>query len=260
MVLFFNEAQRFAALWRSYRWSTISSVVVHAIIFPVLMLLFDSLAARYGSGYGAARQLQSLIGFLVWYLCMKLMVAMPTMVEEESVLGTLENVVLTAVAFEKTLVLRTVVMMLRLGLETALLGTVLSLALGLTLSFTPGTAFVTLLLLLGSCGVGFALAGLALIHKSVSSVSSVIGNLALLLSGALVPLDGLGTIFIVLKYSFPMTWGISMLRQITNSPGFLNSAELAGLTLQTLLLLAAGWLIFSTCLQRARQQGVMASH
>jgi len=260
MVLFLNEAQRFAALWRSYRWSTISSVVVHAVIFPVLMLLFDSLASRYGSSYGAVRQLQSLIGFLVWYLCMKLIVAIPTMIEDESVVGTLENVVLTAIAFEKTVVLRTAVMMFRLGLETALLGFILSLFLGLTLSFTPGMVLVMLLLLLGSCGVGFALAGLALIHKSVSSVSSVIGNLALLLSGALVPLDGLGTIFIVLKYSFPMTWGISMLRQITNSPGFLNSAELAGLTLQTLLLLAAGWLIFSTCLQRARQQGAMASH
>ena len=260
MVLFLNEAQRFAALWRSYRWSTISSVVIHAIIFPVLMLLFDSLAARYGSGYGAARQLQSLIGFLVWYLCMKLMVAMPTMVEEESVLGTLENVVLTAVAFEKTLVLRTVVVMLRLGLETALLGTVLSLLLGLTLSFTPGMAFVTLLLLLGSCGVGFALAGLAMLYKSVSSISSVIGNLALLLSGALVPLDGLGMIFTVLKYGFPMTWGISLLRQTTFLPRFVNTTELAGLTLQTLLMLGVGLLIFSTCLRRARIISVLSSH
>ena len=260
MLLFLNEAQRFAALWRSYRWSTISSVVVHAIIFPVLMLLFDSLASRYGSEYGAVRQLQSLIGFLVWYLCMKLMVAIPTMVEEESVVGTLENIILTNVTFEKTLILRTIVMLLRLGLETALLATVLSLALGLTLTFTPATSFITLLLLLGSCGVGFALAGLALLYKSVSSVSSVIGNLALLLSGALVPLDGLGAIFTVLKYCFPMTWGISLLRQMAFLPGFVNTSELAGLTMHTLLMLGIGWLIFSTCLQQARQQGALASH
>ena len=260
MTLFLNEAQRFTALWRSYRWSTISSVVVHAIIFPVLMLLFDSLATRYGSDYGAARQLQSLIGFLVWYLCMKLMVAIPTMVEEEAVVGTLENITLTNVAFEKTLILRTVVMTLRLVLETALLATVLSLALGLTLTSTPATSFITLLLLLGSCGVGFALAGLALLYKSVSSVSSVIGNLALLLSGALVPLDGLGPIFTVLKYGFPMTWGISLLRQMTFLPGVLNTIEVAGLTLHTLLILVIGWLILATCLQRARQQGALASH
>ncbi len=260
MVLFLNEAQRFAALWRSYRWSTISSVVVHAVIFPVLMLLFDSLASRYGSSYGAVRQLQSLIGFLVWYLCMKIIVAIPTMIEDESVFGTLENVVLTAIPFQKTVVLRTVVMMLRLGLETALLGFILSLFLGLTLSFTPGMAFVMLLLLLGSCGVGFALAGLALIHKSVSTLSSVIGNLALLLSGALVPLDGLGMIFIILKYSFPMTWGISLLRQLTLTPGLLNTAELAGLTLQTMAMLGLGWLVFSRCLQRARGQGGLASY
>lgn len=260
MTLFLNEAQRFTALWRSYRWSTISSVVVHAIIFPVLMLLFDSLATRYGSEYGAARQLQSLIGFLVWYLCMKLMVAIPTMVEEESVMGTLENITLTTVTFQKTLILRTIVMLLRLGLETALLSTILSLALGLTLTFTAATIFITLLLLLGSCGVGFALAGLALLYKSVSSISSVIGNLALLLSGALVPLDGLGLIFTVLKYGFPMTWGISLLRQMTFLSGFVNIAELAGLTLHTLFMLGIGWLVFSTCLQRARRQGALTSH
>ncbi|MFZ1397476.1 MAG: ABC transporter permease [Candidatus Promineifilaceae bacterium] len=260
MTLFLNEAQRFTALWRSYRWSTISSIVIHAIIFPVLMLLFDSLATRYGSDYGTDRQLQSLIGFLVWYLCMKLMVAILTMVEEESVVGTLENIILTNVSFEKTLVLRTVVMTLRLGLETALLATVLSLALGLTLTFTPATILITLLLLLGSCGVGFALAGLALLYKSVSSVSSVIGNLALLLSGALVPLDGLGPIFTVMKYGFPMTWGISLLRQMTFLPGFVNIAELAGLTLHTLFMLGIGWLVFSTCLQRARRQGALSSH
>ena len=260
MLLFLNEARRFTALWRSYRWSTISSIVIHAIIFPVLMLLFDSLATRYGSDYGAARQLQSLIGFLVWYLCMKLMVAIPTIVEEESVVGTLENITLTTVAFEKTLILRTIVMTLRLGLETALLATVLSLALGLTLPFTPATIFITLLLLLGSCGVGFALAGLALLYKSVSSVSSVIGNLALLLSGALVPLDGLGTIFTILKYGFPMTWGISLLRQMTFLPGFLNTTEILGLTLHTLIVLGVGWLVFSACLQQARRQGALASH
>ena len=151
-------------------------------------------------------------------------------------------------------------MMLRLGLETSLLATVLSLILGLSLIFTPVTIFITLLLLLGSYGVGLVLTGLALLYKSVSSVSSVIGNLALLLSGALVPIDGLGAIFTVLKYCFPMAWGISLLRKATFLPGFLNPAELAGLTLQTLFLLGIGWLIFLTCLQQARQQGALASH
>ncbi|MEZ4594923.1 MAG: hypothetical protein R3D55_27840 [Chloroflexota bacterium] len=260
MTLFLNEAQRFTALWRSYRWSTISSVVVHAIIFPVLMLLFDSLATRYGSDYGAARQLQSLIGFLVWYVCMKVMVAIPTMVEEESVVGTLENITLTTVAFQKTLILRTVVMTLRLGLETALLATVLSLALGLTLTFTPATILITLLLLLGSWGAGFALA----IRRCFTKASAVLAaSLAVWLcccQALWCPLDGLGPIFTVLKYGFPMTWGISLLRQMTFLPGFVNIAELAGLTLHTLFMLGIGWLVFSTCLQRARRQGALSSH
>lgn len=261
MILFLNEAQRLAALWRSYRWSTISSVVVHAIIFPVLMLLFDSLASRYGSGYGASRQMQSLIGFLVWYLCMKVMVSVPTMIEEEAVWGTLENIALSAHALEKTLILRTLVMALRLGLETALLGSVLSLVLGLTrIMIAPYGVFVAFLLLLSSCGIGFALAGLALLYKSVSSLSSVVGNLALLLSGALVPLDGLGAVFTLLKYGFPMTWGISLLRQMTIAPAFFERAEIIGLTLHTVIVIGIGWLVFLFCFQLAKEQGSLASY
>ena len=106
----------------------------------------------------------------------------------------------------------------------------------------PATISTTLLLLLESRDVGFALAGQALFYKSVSNVSGVIGKLALLLSGALVPLDGLGAVFIILKYGFPMTWGISLLRKMTLLLGLLNTVEFAGLTLQTLLILgAAGW-------------------
>ncbi len=260
ITLFLNETHRLLALWRSYRWSTVSSFVVHLLIFPVLMLLFDNLAVRYGSSYGQGRQLQSLIGFLVWHLCMKVMVAIPTMVEEEAVLGTLENVVLASGALLKTIVLRTIVISFRFGVETLLLGLVLSKVMGLTLPFSASMLLVTLLLLVSTCGVGLTLAGLALLYKSVRSVTSVIGNLALLLSGALVPLDGLGNIFVLLKYIFPMTWGITTLRKLAVSSNFLHTADLAGLTLQAMIMLGVGMIVFSNCLQRARVQGTLATH
>lgn len=260
MVLLLNEFQRFAALWRSYRWSTISSLVVHIIIFPILMMLFDNLAGRYGSGYGSVRQLQSLLGFLVWYLCMKVIVEITEMVEDESIVGTLENIILAPKALGETVMLRTIVIVFRSGFETTLLGTVLSLLMKLTILVSARAIFVMMLLLLSSCGIGFALAGLALIYKSVSSITNVIGNLALLLSGALVPLDGLGSYFVLLKYGFPMTWGIMLLRKVSMADVVLASSEVIGLTVQTVALLMAGGVVFFICLQKAKVHGLLAAH
>ena len=127
---------------------------------------------------------------------MKVMVAIPRMVEDEAIEGTLKNVILTSVPLHLMVVLRTVVYCLRYGLETLLLGAVLGLTLGLFAPFTARVAMTVFLTLAGTCGIGLALAGLALVYKSVGSVVGVIGNLTLLFSGALVPLDGLGGLFV----------------------------------------------------------------
>lgn len=259
LTLFLNECRRTTSLWWTYRLSILSSITVHLVIFPVLMFLFQHLAARYGSSYGPARQLDSLLGFLTWYLCMKVMVAIPRMVEEEATMGTLENVILAPVSLPTTVVLRTVVYCLRYGLETLLLGTVLSLVLGLFVPLTQKAAVIMLLMLTATCGIGLALAGLTLVYKTVGSMVGVISNLALLVSGALVPLDGLGGLFVLLKYGFPMTWGISILRRLAVS-GVLLPNHVVGLAIQVIVMLVVGGFIFFTCLQKAKVQGLLATH
>lgn len=88
----------------------------------------------------------------------------------------------------------------------------------------------------------------------------MIGNLALLFSGALAPLDGLGGLFVLMKYSFPMTWGIALLRQLAVSDGVQFSGGVIGFGAQSVVMLSIGGLAFSACLQRAKQQGALAVH
>ena len=260
LTLFLNECRRTTSLWWTYRLSMFSSIAVHLVIFPILMFLFQHLAIRYGSSYGPGRQLDSLLGFLTWYLCMKVMVAIPRMVEDEATMGTLENVILAPVSLPTTVVLRTVVYCLRYGLEALLLGAMLSLMLGLFVPLSVGGAVIILLTLTGTCGMGLALAGLALVYKSVGSIVGVIGNLALLFSGALVPLDGLGELFLMLKYGFPMTWGIMVLRRLAISDAVLLSSEVMGLAIQAVVMLLMGGFVFFICLQKAKDQGLLATH
>lgn len=260
LTLFLNECRRTASLWWTYRLSMFSSIAVHLVIFPVLMFLFQHLAARYGSSFGSSRQLDSLLGFLTWYLCMKVMVAIPRMVEDEAMGGTLENVILAPVSLPTTVILRTVVCCLRYGLETLLLGAVLSIVLGLFVPLTAKVVAIILLTLAGTCGMGLALAGLALVYKAVGSVVGVVGNLALLFSGALVPLDGLGGLFVLLKYGFPMTWGITLLGRLATSNVLLFLSDVRGLAIHTVMMFVVGGFVFFTCLQKAKMQGLLATY
>ena len=260
LTLFLNECRRTTSLWWNYRLSMFSSILVHLVIFPVLMFLFQHLATRYGSSYGPGRQLDSLLGFLSWYLCMKVMIAIPRMVDDEATMGTLENVILAPVSLATTVVLRTVVYCFRYGLETLLLGIVLSLTLGLYMPLTAEAAIIVLLTLAGTCGIGLALAGLALVHKAMGSVVGVIGNLALLFSGALVPLEGVGELFVLLKYGFPMTWGISILRRLAISHALLFPSDVMGLAIQTVMMLVVGGFVFVAWLQKAKMQGLLAAY
>ena len=180
------------------------------------------------------------------------------MVEDEALLGTLENVVLAPVSLFTTIVLRLVVHCLRYSLETLLLGILLSLILGLDISLTGRAGGIILLTLARTCGIGLALAGLALVYKTVGSIVGVIGNLALLFSGALVPLDGLGSLFEFLKYGFPLTWGITILRSLSISDALLFTNDVIGLALQTGVMLMVGGFVFFVSLQAAREQGLLA--
>jgi len=256
--LFLNELRRMRTLWWSYRVSAISSLLLHAAIFPILMLLFQNLADRHGSSYGAVQQLDSLLGFLVWYLCMKLLAAMPRMIEEEARVGTLENLFLSPWSLLQIVLLRTAVLALRYFGETAVLAVLLTTILKLPLPLTPLSWFIILLTLVGTAGIGLALAGLALVYKSVGPVVTLFSNLALLVSGALIPIHSMQTIFTLLKFTFPTVWGIELLRRTTVSPSGL--IHLPGLILQTVLFLCIGIWGFTRTLTRTRRQGNLSTH
>ncbi len=264
-ISLYSELRREWLLWKAYRVNAISSLVMWGVIFPILMLTVQSAAAYSGVYYSPEQLAESLIGFIVWKLCMGVLVAIPAMVEEEARTGTLENVLLaTHLSFRALFFLRILARSLRSFLETLLLAFALMLLFRLPLPFPPAAWIILLLTLAGVWGVGYLVAGLALIHKAVSSVTSLMANLAFLISGAMIPLDSLGMLYTVLKLLFPMTWGIELLRDVvlngTTLIELLKSGELIGLALQTAVFLMIGLVVFGRGLQRVRQTGELGSY
>jgi ABC-2 type transport system permease protein len=264
-VSLYSELRREWLLWKAYRVNAISSLVMWGVIFPILMLTVQSAANYSGVVYGPQQLAESLIGFVVWKLCMGVLVSIPAMVEEEARTGTLENVLLsTHVAFPALFFFRILARSLRSLLETMLLALALMLLFRLPLPFPPTAWVVVLLTLAGVWGVGYLVAGLALSHKAVSSVTSLVANLAFLISGAMIPLDSLGMLYTALKLLFPMTWGIEMLRDVvlngTTLVELVQSGQLIGLALQTAVFLLLGLALFNHSLQRVRKVGELGGY
>ncbi len=262
VVLFWAECHRMVRLWWSYRLNTLSSLAATVVVFPIPVLILQNLVVQNGAEYGVTGRTLSLLGFLTWHLCMTLLAAVPEMIQEEVEVGTLENVMMAPFALHVTLSMRMLVLCLRYAVETAILALILSLLLRVPLEFSPLAFLVALMTLIGTCGVGMGIAGLALVHKAIRSVTSVISILALLLSGALAPINSLGIFFDVLKYLFPTTWGIDVLRSVVVQQ--LSSAtlrgDLVGLGLQTVFFLGGGIWIFLCTLEKAKVQGDLAAY
>lgn len=258
--LFLAELRRDLRAWYAYRVQALSSLALWLVAFPFMMATFDGVAG----GYGAERQLASLIGFLVWELCAGVLSTTTESVTTEARQGTLESVILAPVPPLLTFWLRLTAVFARQAVETLLLGLALALLLGLFV--TPGAPalLVALLTLLGVAGVGLALGGLALVYKSIDSVVAVVSLLAVLFTGALVPLNDLGVVFTLLKLLLPMTWGIDLLRQtLINGAAWSQlwaSGALPGLALQSAVFLALGIVVFRWGLRRAQEQGSLGSY
>jgi ABC-type multidrug transport system permease subunit len=230
------------------------------VAFPLLMTTFDSVAG----GYGPERQQSSLLGFLLWDWSMAVLGAVTGFVASEAREGTLENVVLSPVAPLLTFSLRTLSAFLVLGAQTLVLGTVIASLLGIPLVVTGPSVVVLLLTLLGVGGISLALGGVALVFKSTESLVRVFSLLALVMTGAIVPLERLGVVFELLKVVVPTTWGIAALREaVIEGVGWMtlwHDGTWLGLGVQTAVFLLLGTVLVEFCLHKARVRGVLASY
>lgn len=260
LKLFLAELRRDALHWWSYRLNALSSLGLWLVAFPFMMLTFDSVSG----GYGPDQRLASLIGFLVWELCTGVLVATTDSVTEEAQQGTLESVMLAPVSPLMIFSLRITAVFARQAVETTILGLALVLILNLPFTWSGPALFVIGLTIVSVAGVSLALGGLAMIYKSIDSVVGVVTLLAVLFTGALVPLNNLGFVFTLLKYLAPMTWGIDALRAtLVSGVGWSAlwlDGTLWGLGIQAFAFLMLGAVTFIWSVRRAQVQGSLGTY
>ena len=84
------------------------------------------------------------------------------------------------------------------------------------------------------------------------------------LTGALVSLDKLRWVYDLLRYLFPLTWGISLMRALLSGSmsfaSLVRSGELAGRSIHSVIYLGVGLAIFSWGYYFARVKGTLAHY
>jgi len=253
---FSNEFRRSMSLWKAYQLDTISWMILWIIVFPLIIIMFDSISG----GYDVSNRIDSLIGFLVWDLCMGVLTMTTTSIAEETQDGTLENILISPITPTMLFSIRISVSFIRQAIQTLIVGIAIIIILRLPLlELNFWSIVIIFLTVLGVGGVSLIFGGLALVYKNVSSAVNVISLLALFFTGAIISLDSLGILFDALKFLLPTAWGIDALRQSVVL-GFVDETVILGLSIQAVLLVFAGAISFQWGFKRAQRQGSLGTY
>jgi len=258
--IFRAEMKRYYMIQWSNLGDTFSWFVFTFMMFAAIVVILNGIS---GGDFGDQARLLVMIGWITWMIAGDCMAEIPEEVTEEAETGTLEQLCLLPVPLAFILGVRSVAYFLGIGLRGILAAIVLIFFIA-PLPFAPALGVLFFLSLAGAYGLGYLFAGLALIFKRVGAMTSLVFSLLILLTGAFVGLESLGWIFDILRLAFPLTWGISLMRQVVGGnvtlTSLLQNGELVGLILHSTIYLILGLAVFTWGYHSARSKGTLAHY
>ncbi len=258
-TVFRSEVQRY---FRS-SWSKVGE---NLSWFLYLVLIFIAavaiLGGLQGSVLGSQDQLLVLVGWLAWIVASDCMSELPQAVSEEAQAGTLEQLCLSPLPLWFILAVRSLAYLVGVGIRGLIAAVILFFFVAPPESI-PSLILIFLISLVGAYGLGFIFAGLALVIKRVEALTGVIFSLMIFATGALVGLERLGVWYQLLKLGLPMTWGISLMREVVQGTRFLelwSNGEVIGVIIQSFVCLLLGLAVFTWGFRQAQAKGTLGQY
>ena len=206
-ILLRAEIKRYYAISWSVPGDSLAWFLYTFLIFIGVITILNGVK---GGGFGTEDQLLVMVGWMTWIVASDCMGQLPDAIEEEAQTGTLEQICIAPVKLSTILAVRSLAFLLGSGIK-GILATILLGFFVAPLPITAGILLLFIISLLGAYGLGFIFAGLALVFKRISALTSLVFSLMIFLTGSLVSLDKLGWVYDLLHYLFPLTWGISLM-------------------------------------------------
>ncbi len=259
-TLFRSETRRYFAVQWSRLGDTLSWYLYFFMMLIAAVILIGSVR---GGEFGKGASLLLAAGWLTWMVASDCMGELPYALAEEAQTGTLEQLCITPLPLSVILFVRSLAYFLGIGARGLVGALVLSLFIA-PLSLSPVILVLFFISLVGAYGLGFLFAGLALIFKRIQSVTSLVFSLMIFFTGSLVGLESTGLAFQFLKIMFPLTWGISLMRQVLSGAltvsTLFSRGDLLELAVHSVVYLLVGYTFFTWCYAYARRKGTLGHY
>lgn len=258
-LVFRSEVQRYFRSSWSRLGESISWFLYTALVFAAAVAILSGVR---GATLARQDQLLVLVGWLAWIVASDCMSELPDTVSDDAQAGTLEQLCLTPLPLWLILALRSLAYLVGVGIRGLVAAVILFFVVAPPTA-VPSLLAIFLISLVGAYGLGFIFAGLTLVFKRVQALTGLVFSLMIFLTGALVGLERLGVWYQPLKLVFPLTWGISLMREVVQGMNFgqlLESGEGIGLTVHSLVYLALGLGVFAWGYRKARGKGTLGHY
>ncbi len=257
-LVLYNEIRKELIIVWNYRANA-------AIELLTLVLVFVFISYFAGGGELDSEGLPgSLLGFLLWFYAVFAISSMSSGITGEASIGTLEQLYMSPMPTWLVFVGRVIATFVKGTAMVALLGVILALILPVTLPLELAALPPFALTMVGLFGFGYAIGGLTLVFKQISSATSLLTNILLFLNGALLPVHHFPPWLETVAVFLPTTQGIIVLRKVVVDGASLaavwQDGSMVFLAVQSAVYLLAGWVLFNVGERIAKQRGSLGQY
>ena len=257
-LVLYNEVRKELIITWNYRANA-------AIELLTLVFVFVFISYFAGGGELDSERLPgSLLGFLLWFYAAFAISGMSGGITGEASIGTLEQLYMSPMPTWLVFVGRVIATFVKGTAMVVLLGVVLAMILPVTLPLEVAALPPFALTMVGLFGFGYAIGGLTLVFKQISSASGLLTNVLLFLNGALLPVHHFPPWLETVAVFLPTTQGIIVLRKVVVDGMSLTAVWQDGsmvfLAVQSVLFLAVGWILFNVGERVAKQRGTLGQY
>lgn len=241
------------------------SLILWAIIYPLMLLTLASKANEFGNIFGESAYTSSIIGFLLWRFSTAIITASVYHTVEESQHGTLELLILSSpLTVISLLVSRLLSITMLKMIEFVFYALILYFLFDTHLPMNRLTLMILSIVVIQTWALSLILSGLSLHTKNLYQTVSIFSTLTLFFSGAMVPLNALGSVFTYIKFLWPMAWPIDVMRQVIISKmtilELIRGGEMYGLIIQTTVFLVLAIIVVPLQYKKALRFGTLSAH
>ncbi|MGV2620733.1 UNVERIFIED_CONTAM: ABC transporter permease [Halobacillus marinus] len=255
MMLWKAYIKKEAILAKRYITDTIGGGIT---IFLVFLLIFYGYSGIVGFNFGSDTKESLILSFIIWILAISIYQNITDSIEDETRIGTIEQLYLSKYSFLTVITFKSFAMLLIDFIQIFVLLMLMMLVTQTFLDFhnIGSILLLTFFVSLSFWGLGYALAGGVLLFKKIGTFLQIIQFVLL------------GLMFLPAEASpffklIPSVWGLNLLRDVMVHGTQLSAfgwTDYLYLTLPSIAALLVGILLFRKCLTKATEQSILGFH